>query len=161
MAGSGPMQIDVRIEGGAALLRGFRELPKEASDELRTSALRLSDLLAQRVAAAGRAEGRQAAELASTVKAKRDRIPSINVGGTKKLFHGKKDGSQREAFRGLFGSEFGSSRGHGFKPHRGAAGYWIWPTINASQNEIVAEWKDAAERITRKFTFGVPPMGAP
>lgn len=158
-----PMRIDMRVEGGRALLAGFRALPKEASAELRESALRLSTLLAQRVAAAGQAEGGQAAVLAQTVKARKDRIPSFTVGGTKRLFHGKKDGSQKEAFRGLFGSEFGSNRGHGFKPHRGAQGYWIWPTVIQNQAEIAAEWKAAAQRITDKYNSRgtVPPVGAP
>lgn len=152
-----PMRLDVRVEGADALLRRFRELPKEASAELRESALTLSDLLAQRVAAAGQAEGRQAAKLAATVKAKRDRIPSIQIGGTRKLFKGRKDGKAREAFRALFGSEFGSNRGHGFKPHRGRKGYWIHPTIEANQSAIAREWTAAAERIADRFEQGGTP----
>lgn len=158
-SGSGDnLVVAVRIDGAAQTLAAFKSLPKDASDELRTAALELAELLAQRVRSAGASEGRQAAKLASTVKAKRDRIPTFTVGGTKKIFRGRKDGTGREAFRGLFGSEYGG-RGHGFKPHRGAAGYWIWPTVEANQADISKTWGEAADAIIEKFTEGGDPSG--
>lgn len=153
-AAPAPFRLDVRVEGAQQTLAAFRALPKDASDELRTAATALSTLLASKIAAAGQAEGRQAAVLAQTVKPKRDRIPALEVGGTKKLFKGKKDGSNREAFRALFGSEFGSNRGHGFKRHVGKGSYWIWRTVEENQAEIAAEWHKAADGIIEKFTDG-------
>lgn len=150
--------IGVRVDGAQQTLTAFRALPKEASDELRAAALDLSTLLAQRVAAAGTAEGRQAAKLAQTVKPKRDRIPAFTVGGTKKLFRGRKDGTGMEAFRALFGSEFGG-RGHGFKPHTGKGSYWIWTTVEANQAHIAEEWRGAADAIADRFTDGGPTDG--
>lgn len=157
MAQSRPFRANVEIEGARETLAAFKALPKEASAELRTAALGLSELLAGRVRAAGAGEGRQAATLAGTVKPKRDRVPSFTVGSASKLFRGRKDGTAREAFAVLFGSEFGAS-GHGFKPHRGAAGYWIFPAIDASEAEISKAWGEAADRIIAAFTAG--PGGA-
>lgn len=156
MAQPPPFRLDVRVDGAQQTLAAFRALPKEASDELRTAATDLSTLLAGRIAAAGQSEGRQAAKLAQTVKPKRDRVPALTVGGTKKLFRGRKDGKSREAFRALFGSEFGSNRGHGFKPHVGKGSYWIWKTVEANQSEIAAGWTAAADGIVAKFTEGGP-----
>lgn len=147
------LNITVTIDGAAQTLAAFNALPKDASAELRTAALDLATLLATRVAAAGHAEGRQAARLAATVKPKRDRIPAFTVGGTSRIFRGRKDGSGREAFRALFGSEFGGT-GHGFKPHRGAASYWIYKTVETDQAEIAARWTEAAEQIIDRFTDG-------
>lgn len=159
-AGNPPMRVDMEIDGAAALLRKFNALPKEANKELRAAALQLSGLLAQEVRSAGMAEGRQAAELVPTVKARRDRIPSVSIGGTKRIFRGKKDRTQQEAYRALFGSEFGGN-GHGFKPPR-SGGYWIRPAIKAAEPEIAREWRAAAERIVADFNHGgLPPVGAP
>lgn len=147
------ISVDMRVEGARETLEAFQALPKEASQQLREAALTLAELLAQRVASAGRAEGRQAALLADTVKAKRDRIPSIVVGGTKPLGHAWPKRGRGKAFELLFGSEFGA-KGHGFKPHRGAQGYWIFPTVEASQAEIGREWLKAADDIILAFVEG-------
>lgn len=149
-----PLRIDMRVDGARETLEAFRGLPKEASEQLRVASLRLAELLAQRVAAAGQSEGRQAALLVSTVKPRRDRIPSISVGGTRAVGHPWPKRGRAKAFELLFGSEFGSSSGHGFKPHRGQRGYWIWPTIEANQAAISQEWLAAADAIIADFTDG-------
>jgi hypothetical protein len=146
--------IDMRVEGARETLEAFKALPKEANNRLREAALRLSELLAARVRTAGAAEGRQAALLVTTVKAKRDRIPSITVGGTKALGRAWPKRGRAKAFELLFGSEFGASTGHGFKPHRGQQGYWIFPTVEASQAEIGREWLKAADDIVLAFVEG-------
>lgn len=153
MAAQRPFRADVRVDGATQTLAAFKALPKEASEELRKAAGELSELLAARMRAAGAAEGRQAAKLAGTITVKRDRVPAFEIGGKAKIFRGKKDGTRREAFEALFGSEFGM-RGHGFKPWRGRAGLWIWPTIEASQAEVAKAWREAADVIVKKFTDG-------
>lgn len=161
---SRPMRIDLKLEGAQAVLAAFNRLPKDASAELRVSALRLSTLLATRIAASGRSEGRQAAALAPTVKARRDRVPSVRIGGTRRIFRGEKDGTNREAFRVMYGSEFGATPGqprHGFKPSNPGKGYWIWPAVEESQGDIASEWKAAADRIAAGFHTGFPRRGAP
>jgi hypothetical protein len=47
-------------------------------------------------------------------------------------------------FGGAFGAEFGSGKYHQFKPWRGSgagAGYFLWPTIRDSADEILATYE--------------------
>lgn len=148
------LTINLRITGVREVLAGFRALPKEANQQLRETSTRLARTLAVKVAAAGRAEGSQAALLATTVKARKDRVPVIQVGGTRKL------GSNRKpAYKLLFGSEFGGSQSGSyalrqFKPHLGQGSYWIFKTVDGSQGLISREWNEAADAIVRAFGKG-------
>lgn len=156
-----PLIVRMRVDGVAETLKAFRDLPKEASAELRQAALGLSRDLALKVQAAGLSEGRQASELAGTVKAKFDRTPSITVGGTKALGR-----NRTPAWRLLIGSEFGmegqGGKGagtrnfapHGFAHRQSPQGIWIFPTVRAAEGEIAAGWSAAADEIVRKFTEG-------
>lgn len=153
------IRLTMRIDGAQATLAAFRDLPKEASDELREKSLELSDLMARWLQGAGSAEGRQAALLAGTVKAKRDRLPYVMVGGTKRIGRAWPGAGRAPAYQLLFGSEFGSSRGHGFKPHRGRAGYWIFPTVEAEESTISRKWNEAADEVVAKFTSGASDVG--
>jgi hypothetical protein len=138
--------VTLRLEGAAEVLRAFRQLPKDANNELRAASLALAQTLAPKVATAGRSEGAQAALLAKTVRAQRDRVPVIVVGGTRRL------GSNRKpAFKMLFGSEFGANFYRQFKPHLGSGSYWIFRTVDDNQPLISKEWNKAADNVIRKF----------
>lgn len=157
---SSSIVLNVTIDGARETLARFRALPRDASDELRDAATSLSIGLALLVGAAGAARGGQAALVASTVKPKRDRVPYIQVGGTKRVALGTKAGAKREAWRILFGSEFGATRGasrtgpNGFAQHAGRRGLWIFPTVEAHQDDINKAWGDAADEVVRRFTTG-------
>lgn len=153
------ISLTVRIDGAQATLKAFRDLPKEASDALRVASLDLSQSMANWVRAAGSAEGRQASLLVGTVKARRDRLPYMVVGGSSKIGHPWPGGGKAPAYKLLFGSEFGSSRGHGFLAHRGKAGYWVFPTIEAHESEIATRWQAAADEVVDHFTSAVPDVG--
>lgn len=153
------LNLTVRIDGAQATLKAFRELPKEASDELREASQELSQSMARWLQASGSAEGRQASLLTGTVKAKRDRLPYVVVGGTRRIGHAWPGAGRAPAYSLLFGSEFGSSRGHGFKPHRGKVGYWIFPTIEAHEGDIARKWQDTADEIVDRFTSGAADIG--
>lgn len=150
------LTVAIRIEGAYETLRAFRGLPKQAGDRLRDASTRLAQALAVDVAAAGRAEGAQAALVAATVRARRDRVPVIVAGGTKRLGH-----RRTPAFKLLFGSEFGASQSgdyalRQFKPHLGKGSYWIFTTVEdgAAQARLDREWNAAAEAIVRAFGKG-------
>lgn len=150
MAGSQAIRLTVRIDGAQATLKAFRDLPKEANDQLRDKSLELSEKMANWLQAAGSAEGRQAKLLVGTVRARRDRLPYVTVGGTKRVGRPWPTRGRAKAYELLFGSEFGGT-GHGFKPHRGRAGYWIFPTIEAHESDIGREWKKAADEVVKAF----------
>jgi hypothetical protein len=143
------LTIRVHIDGLRETLAALRRLPKDANDELRVAATELAKELAIAAAASGRAEGRQAALVATTVKARRDRVPVIVAGGSKRLGRNRKP-----AYKLLFGSEFGATRYTQYKPHLGRGSYWFFRTVEDEQVEISAKWLEAADAIIRKFGEG-------
>lgn len=155
--------IRVNIEGVREALRAFTELPKDASQRLRDESLKLAESLAVKAKAEGVAEGAQAALVARTVKAVRDRVPVIQVGGTTRL------GRYRAPAYGLlFGSMFGmnarsgwyadsryaKSTGRQYKEHRGQNAYWFFPVVERNQREISEAWNRVADGIVRDFSQG-------
>jgi len=140
------LMVTVRIDGLRETLAALRALPKDASDELRVAALEISKEVAAAAKASGIQEGRQAAIVATTVRAARDRVPVVVAGGNKKIGRRKKP-----AYKLLFGSEFGANRLDQYKPHLGRGSYWFFRTIEDEQAEIAARWLKAADEIIRKF----------
>lgn len=141
--------VRVRISGLRETIAALSRLPKEANDEIRATALELAKDMATAAAAAGRAEGRQAALVAVTVKANRDRVPVVNAGGTRRLGRNKEP-----AYKLLFGSEFGATYYRQYRPHLGAGSYWFFQTVDEKQAEISAAWLAAADEIIERFGEG-------
>lgn len=140
--------VTVNAPGMRATLAAFRALPKEASDELRTAALELSELLAGKARAAAGGDSAQAALMAPTVRVVRDRVPAVQIGGSKRV------GRHRvPAWKILFGAEFGSHRLPQFRPFT-KSGYFFFPLIETEQGAIAREWQQAADRVIGRFTAG-------
>lgn len=163
MAGKQTLTLTLHIDRVRETLRAFNELPKDASDKLRDRSQKLAQDLATKAKAAAVAEGRQARAVASTVKARRDRLPVVVAGGTKRV--GRK---RAPAFALLFGSEFGMNRrsgwyaapryenatGRQYKPHRGRNSYWFFATADKERDRISKAWLEAADEIVREFSSG-------
>lgn len=157
------LTVRLRVDGARELLNAFRRLPDEANDELRDGSLKLSEKLAGRVRQAALAEGDQAALMAPTVKAKRDRIPAVAAGGTTRVGR-----HHVPAWRLLFAAEFGmtrrsgwyaaaryrGSRGRQYKPHRGSASYWFFATVERNEREIGGAWLRVADAIVMSMIRG-------
>lgn len=141
------LTMTVRIDGVHETLAAFNRLPKDANDALRDKSMDLAQTLAGKVADAARSEGRQAAILAPTVKARRDRVPVVVAGGAKRIGRNRKP-----AYALLFGSEFGSKSLKQFKP-RGPS-YWFYSTVKDSESEISTAYNKAADEIVDRFTRG-------
>lgn len=157
------LTLTLHIDGARETIRAFSRLPKEASTELRAETLKLSQRLAFDIAAAARSQGHQAALMAPTVKANRDRVPSISAGGSKRV------GRRRvPAGRLIFASEFGqnkrtgwyaapryrASSGRQYEPHKGRHSYWFHKTAEQHGPEINRAWNQVADRILRSFERG-------
>lgn len=144
------LTVQVRIDGLRQVLAALNQLPKDADAEIRATARELADRLAVEAARAGRLEGRQAALVATTVKAGRDRVPVITAGGPKRLGR-----NRAPAYKLLFGSEFGSNFYEQFgKPHLSGGSYWFFDTVEREQGEISKAWLDAADEIITRFGVG-------
>jgi hypothetical protein len=139
--------VTVKIDGLRETLAKFRELPKEANDQLRTESQKLSGDLADVIKANAGSEGRQWGILARTVKARKDRVPVVTAGGAVKL------GRNREpAYKLLFGAEFGATYLHQFKPRTpGNEGYVFFKSAKRMQPTIGEAWNRAADDIVTRF----------
>jgi hypothetical protein len=99
----------------------------------------------------------QAQKVAATIRANKDRIPNVTIGGSKGRFSGGAVSGQV-----LFGSEFGGpapfeNGGRRFpdrsRPQgRGNEGYGIFITLKKIQPELTRRWKDAvSKRVIEKW----------
>lgn len=157
------LTVHVSTSGVRQVLKAFSKLPAGANDQIRDTSLDLSKGLAKDVAAAAVVEGSQAALMAPTVKATRDRVPAITAGGAKRV--GRHHVS---AWRLLFASEFGMNRrsgwyaaaqyrastGRQYEPHIGRHSYWFFKTVELHEPEIGRAWEKAADSIIRSFARG-------
>lgn len=158
------LTVKVRIDGVREILRAFSVLPKDAQNALRDHSQKIARKLAVKatvdVAAHG---GPQGPLLATTVKAVRDRVPAIQVGGTRRL--GRR---AAPAYGMLFGSLFGmngrsgwysasryaASAGRQYRPHQGQDAYAFFPLVEREAPTISREWHAAVDDVVRKFSDG-------
>lgn len=150
MATQKKLIVSVQIDGVRETLAKFRDLPKDASEELRVQAGKLAESMLSKVkAAAARDRSPQSRIVAATAKVKRDRVPVLEVGGTKRIGRNK-----QPAFKLTMGAEFGSRLKQFHKPHQGRTGSWFFPVVEKESAEIGRQWSEAADRIVRKFGEG-------
>ncbi len=140
----------VEVRGLNEVLRALDRLPKQARDEMRQYSNLLARDLANSVRAAGRADSRQSARAARTVRATQGLKPGV-VAGPHPL---------------LFGSEFGATRRFGwyakpryydsvprqFRPHRGASSYWFFREVERSKPLIDEQARNIGEAIIRDWS---------
>lgn len=156
------LTINVKIDGARETLRVFNALPKVANDELKDRTNEIAAKVAQSAKDAGIAAGSQAALVARTVKVRRDRVPSVQAGGSTPLGrHGA------PAFSLLFGSEFGMNIASGwfhksrffpdwdhfqYHEHTGQQGAWFFPTVERQAPEISEAWNKVADDIVEHLS---------
>jgi hypothetical protein len=141
--------IKIRISGVRETLRKFRELPKTASDDIRDASWSMAGFVALKARATGFSQGPQTALPAGTIKAVRDRVPAVVMGGTSRVGRNKVP-----VYKVMFGAEFGATYLKQFRPHLGRQGYFFFPTVEAEAGAISAAWGAAADDIVRKFSEG-------
>lgn len=142
------LTITIKIEGLRETLAKFKELPPEASAELRKAARKVAEDVANDARRRAAQRGGQAALLVPTVKTNLDRVPSVSAGGSQRLGRNRKP-----AYKLLFGAEFGAKFLKQFKP-RNTFGYWFYPAYYSNKDKIDEQWTVAADAIVNKFTSG-------
>ncbi len=163
MAQRTALTASIEAQGIRKTLAAVRRLPKDAHADLRVRTKKLSQLLARRVRAAGRAEGGQAAAVAKTVKVVEGDAPAITVGGparvastrtpASKLVFGSEFGARRR-FGWYRAAKYGRSPGRQYKRHLGRGSYWIFKTVEANQPAISKAWQENADSIVDSFKRG-------
>ncbi len=160
------VQMDITPEI-RALFKVLNEMDKESKTELKEKVKGIAGWVADDIkrAAATAPMSAQAMRVAQTVRANKDRVPSVTIGGSRVKFSGG-------AVSGdvLYGSEFGAdptsqsgkfpNGGRRFpyrSPQRGqgSEGYWIYPTLRANQPRITREWHEAVNEVLSNWTKGV------
>ena len=144
------------------LLKVLNLMEKESQVQLKDDVYSISSWTVTGIQQAGFAHPyypKQARIVAETVRAARDRVPTVYVGGGKGRVSGGANAGQL-----LFGNEFGGDRnafgnktafpngGYRFPPRtsregRGNTGYWIFPTLKAMQPEIKRKWFEAVNKV--------------
>lgn len=145
---------DIEVLGLNKMLRDMRKLPKEAQDELRKESLNIATKLMVPYwqDAAGNA-GPWGGAIAKTVKAKRDRIPSVSMGANRRAFSG---GASPTAVRyPSHAGPSGRSAAAGTLP----AAFFTQSTgwmqqMGKYKPEALKLWLRAVDRIKTKFERG-------
>lgn len=134
----------VEVEGLHDFLRMVSKADKELSKELRKAAIAVAKPVATDASRRARGSNKQLSRVASTYKAKSDRIPVVSAGGSSRVVAsgGATSGDL------VFGSEFGSNNYKQFPP-RVASGRAIYPALEAARQLIEEEYVDAVRRVFR------------
>lgn len=142
-------EISWRFQGLNEVIRATRDLPDEAQREIADKREELSQRLATLVRAAGQASDRQSARAATTVRPGGG--AQMVVAGPHPLLFGSEFGAL-----GRFGwyanRRYRGSRPRQFRPHRGAASYWFFRTIERHQPEIDEAWAQALDATVRAWS---------
>jgi len=149
------ISMGVRAEGVQETLRAYRKLDKEAQKKAKDKTVEVSNVLAKRIRSSAPADPRYAM-LEQSVKAGRDRVPVIRVGGraTPQVSGG---GGPRELVIGMeFGADQSGPNAWRLPPRtprrgRGNQGYWIFPTATREQTSIVKLWQDSLDPVLTEW----------
>jgi hypothetical protein len=144
--------VRLKIDGVHETLAAFRSLPKEATAALRDANQKISEDLAEKIRDAARSSDAQSALIVPGIKARRDRVPSVQAGGKRKVGRNRKPLDKI-----LFGANFGATYLKQFRKHNGGAGsedYWFFSTVEENESRIVKEWNDAADRVLSQWGQG-------
>ena len=137
--------FDSYVEGLNDVLRGFRNLPKEASKELRKSSKTIAErhMVPAWKNAALYGAGPWGQVIADSVKARQDRIPAVSIGGNRKTLSG---GGTPNMVR--YPSDSGQARGS-FAPFEQTN--WM-SNVRAYQAPALQEWGQAVDRTVAKWS---------
>lgn len=130
------------IRGIAGLNRTLNSLPKVAQARIRDASVGIAADVAQEAQQRARSGSdgvvKVARYVAPTIRATRDRVPVVRMGGTKKLptsgngWTHSRTGPGQTVGDVMWGAEFGSDRSPQFSPWGGndtSAGFVLWPSI--------------------------------
>jgi hypothetical protein len=129
------------------LNRTLRTLPRTASANLRDASQTIAGHVAAAAATRARGLGGVAALVAPTIRASRDRVPVVKMGGSGRLptagdgWSRTRQGQRQTIGDVIWGAEFGSTEHRQFQPW--GHGYFLWPTVEDSRQFIEDAYGDA------------------
>ena len=154
-------KVTVKIQPDQSDLRGlykaFRTMDDNSKKSLKDDVTSLSQWSATELQSSYNMNPfpAQAQKVAATIRANKDRIPNVTIGGSKGRFTGGAVSGQV-----LFGSEFGgpapfANGGRRFPERsapqgRGNMGYGIFKKLKEIQPELTRRWKESVEKLVIK-----------
>jgi hypothetical protein len=149
-------KANTKIEGLPETLRAFKQLDKGASEAAKAEAMKIAELLAARIRAKAPSDKRYQ-NLAVSVKAGKDRVPVIRIGGRQTPRVSGGAGPAQLVIGMEFGANQNGPNGWRFPPRtpkfgRGNQGYWIFPTARVNQTEIIKLWFDAMDKLVDEWS---------
>lgn len=163
-----PVAAEIHVYGLDKLMRDLRKLPPEAQDELREASMAIADgPMKEAWTEAALAAGPWGGKIAGSIKVKKDRIPSINIGTRGKSYSGgastsnvrfpSSEGSKgrggRGTFRGTKALAGRGRRGHGFPVAFGSGTGWL-KSMGRYKPAALREWRAAVDRVCDRFERG-------
>jgi hypothetical protein len=152
------MKIEPDLKDLRGLFNALNKMDVASKQKLKDDVTSISAYTAGAIKTSGYVGARfpaQARIIVATVRANKDRIPNITIGGSRGrvsgganagiLLYGNEFGGSPESSIGVSGFANGGYRFPERSPRegRGNKGYWIYPTLKALQPEITRRWKQA------------------
>jgi hypothetical protein len=137
-----------------AILKSFKALDEEATDQAKEVSSELAEFVKQRVSAAAGQRNNRASKIiadGATVK-KSSKIGEISYGFARQKLSG--GGTTQQLWGGY---EFGSNKYKQFpvwsgREGNGTRGWFIYPTLRSVQPDIIKKWEQGLAKIIKKYT---------
>lgn len=138
--------VDIEIRGLNSVLRALRQFPKEAQAELRDEAQKIANnIMAPAYQDAARSVPYWGPKLADGVRAKRDRIPAVNIGYARATYT---RGASSNMLR--WPTDTGDK---GASPAPFSKTDWL-KRAKTYKDDAMSAWGDALERVVAKWNRG-------
>lgn len=136
------------VDGLDGVLRALRAMDKEGQRELRAEVQKIAGKHAaalQRRAASHRDP--RVRGVAPTIRAAKDRVPVINIGGARRVQVSGNPRAGDVLFGANWGAASGGPNGWRFPTHD----EWIHPTLSGRHAQLVNEWERAVADVAKKW----------
>jgi hypothetical protein len=136
-----------------AILRSFKAMDAEATDQAKEVTSQLAEFVKQRVSATASQRNNRASKIIAdgAVVKKSSKIGEISYGFARQKLSG--GGTTQQVWGGY---EFGSNKHKQFpvwsgREGKGSRGWFIYPTLRSVQPDIVKKWEQAFATILKKY----------
>lgn len=144
------MEASAKVKGLDETLRVLNRMDKEAKKGFRAEVQKMTErhAAALRQAGAGSSDPR-VRHVATTAKAKKDRLPTVTIGSARKApIAGAATATQL-----VYGTEFGAS-GRSWWRFQPGPQPWIFPTLSRRHKQIVNEWEAVVNDFMKQWVKG-------
>jgi hypothetical protein len=151
--GRGALNLNIEVHGVREVERALDALPADALVRLKAKTKEIGRELADRVKAAGRADTRQSARAAATVRFRANASGGKVTAGPHPLLFGSEFGANRR-FGWYADDRFRHALGRQFRRHVGRHSYWLLRSAEEAQPWVEQEFRAAVDEIVHDFRPG-------